>query len=86
MKFFDEVKTNIEYTDGLVHCVTSDILDHSEFWSEETSDFLEVFEEALKSKGGREFILFLVGMPNINEYLNYLSETLGMEVPDTDND
>lgn len=86
MHLFEQLKLQPEYVEGLVHCITSDILDHSEFWTEDSDEFLELFEEAVKSKAGREFILFLVGVPNLNEYLNTLSDEIFLDNSEKEDD
>lgn len=77
-QFFDAVESETQFLDGFVHSVTSDILDHSEFWAEEQEDFLARFRAAASTPEGREFILFLVGWDKMNTYLNEVGEYIGM--------
>jgi hypothetical protein len=77
-KFYNDVLSRTEFIDGFVHTITSDMLDQSEFWSEDQEEFLEKFKACANTRDGREFILFLVGYDKMSTYLEYLANTLGM--------
>jgi hypothetical protein len=87
-KFFKNVLSKAEYVDGLVHVVTSDMLDQSEFWSDDEQEFLEKFRACISTQGGREFLLFLVGYEKMSTYLENIADGLGMnsEVDDEEDD
>lgn len=85
-KFYNDVLDRTEFVDGFVHTVTSDMLDQSEFWSDDQEEFLEKFKACASTREGREFILFLVGFDKMTTYLENVAEELGMnsEVEDED--
>jgi hypothetical protein len=87
-KFFKDLLSKAEFVDGFVHVVTSDMLDQSEFWSDDEQEFLEKFKACSNTAAGREFILFLVGYEKMSTYLETVADELGMnsEVEDDEED
>lgn len=87
-KFFKDVLSKAEFVDGFVHVVTSDMLDQSEFWSDDEQEFLDKFRACASTREGREFILFLVGYDKMSTYLENVADELGMnsEVDEDEDD
>lgn len=79
-KFWQNLSKN-ELADGLPFIVTSDILDQSEFWSEDALEFNQLFRDCIETEEGAALICFLVGHKNIEDYLLYVEKAL---IQDTD--
>lgn len=85
-KFYRDILKDPEYIDGFVHQVTGDMLEQSEFWADDSEEFLEKFQACARTKTGKDFILFLVGHEKMVTYLGTVAEEIGITEPADEED
>ena len=82
--FFTRVRLSNQLTEGLATTFHSDILDNADTLIDNALDFTDLLQDVLATKYGRAFVLALVGYDDLEDYLDYLADTL--DIIDTEDE
>lgn len=74
--FFNHVRISNELSEGLATTFHSDVLDNADTLIDNALDFTDLFQDLITTKQGKAFLLALVGYDNLEDYLDYLADTL----------